>query len=126
MARTAWSFDNYSWSVNPEKDSGFVYEDVMPESVGIGASRSTFQYGGTKSGRRQISGWLYGAGALDQYNRMRGWKNNRTKATLIDHLGNATTARFSKFDAEIIQSATEWKLGRSTWRYNAEIIEDAT
>ncbi len=56
---------------------------------------------------------------------MRGWKNGRTKATLVDHLGHSTTARLSKFDAEIIQSATEWKLGRSTWRYNAEWIEDS-
>ena len=125
MSRTPWQFAGYSWAINPEKDSGFVYEDVMPESVGIGAARSTFQYGGTKSGRRQISGWLYGVNALDQYNRMKGWKQARTKATLIDHLGNSTTARFSKFDAEIIPSATEWRLGRSTWRYNAELIEDS-
>jgi hypothetical protein len=124
MARVAWQFGSYSFAINPEKDSGWIYEDVMPETVGIGASRSTFQYGGTKSGRRQISGWLYGASALDQHNRMKGWKQSRVKATLIDHLGNSTTARFSKFDAEAIQSATEWKLGRATWRYNAELIEE--
>ena len=125
MARVPWRFDNYDFAVNPEKDSGFVYEDVMPESVAINAPRSTFQYGGTKSGRRQISGWLYGVNALDQYNRMRGWKAARTKATLVDHIGHSTTARLSKFDAEVVQSATEWKLGRSTWRYNAEFTEDS-
>lgn len=122
--RTAWRFDNYDWPINPEKDSSFTFEDVMPESVAIGASRSTFQYGGTKSGRRQISGWLYGPKALEQYNKMRGWKAARTKATLIDHLGNSVTARISKFDAEIIQSATEWRLGRSTWRYNCEFTQE--
>lgn len=123
MSRVPWQFLGYEWAINPEKDSGFTFEDVQPESVGIGASKSTFQYGGTKSGRRQISGWLYGVSALDQYNRMRSWKRNRTQGTLIDHLGNSTTARLSKFDAEIIQSNTEWKLGRSTWRYNAEFTE---
>jgi len=122
--RVPWKFGDYEWAVNPEKDGSWVYEDVMPESVGIGAPRSTFQYGGTKSGRRQISGWLYGDSALDQYNRMRGWKASRIKATLVDHLGNSTTARLSKFEAEAVQSNTEWKLGRATWRYNAEFTEE--
>lgn len=122
--RVPWRFNNYDFAVNPEKDGGWVSEDVMPESVGIGASRSTFQYGGTKSGRRQISGWLYGPNALDQYNRMRSWKANRTRSTLIDHLGNSTTARVSKFDAEAVQSSTEWRLGRATWRYNMEFVEE--
>lgn len=124
MARVPWRFNNYDWSINPEKDSGWNYEDVMPESVAIGAGRSTFQYGGTKSGRRQISGWLYGPSALDQYNRMKAWKQARTKSTLVDHLGNVSTARFAKFEAEAVQSATEWKLGRATWRYSAELIEE--
>lgn len=122
--RVSWIFAGYQWAINPEKDSGFIYEDIMPESVGIGASRSTFQYGGTKSGRRQISGWLYGINALDQYNRMKGWKQSRIKGVLVDHLGYSATVRFSKFDAETILSATEWKLGRATWRYNAEIVEE--
>jgi hypothetical protein len=124
MARIPWRFNNYDFPVNPEKDGGWVYEDVQPETVGIGAPRSTFQYGGTKSGRRQISGWLYGVNAGEQYNTMRAWKRSRVKATLIDHLGAATTARLSKFDAELVVSNTEWALGRSTWRYNAEFIED--
>lgn len=124
MARVPWRFNNYNFAVNPEKDSGWTWEDVMPESVGIGAGRSTFQYGGTKSGRRQISGWLVGADALDQYTRMRAWKAQRTKAVLIDHLGASTTARVSKFDAEIVPNISEWRLGRATWRYNLEFTEE--
>ncbi len=123
MARVAWVFNSYSWAVNPEKDSGFNAEEVEPEAVAIGATKSTFQWGGRKSARRQISGWLYGPNALAQYNLMRGWKNNRTVATLVDHLGNSSTARLAKFDAEPVVSNTEWANGRSTWRYNAEFIE---
>lgn len=123
MARTAWIFNSYSWPVNPEKDTGWNAEEVEPEAVAINATRSTFQWGGRKSGRRQISGWLYGANALEQYNQMRSWKNNRVVATLTDHLGNSATARLAKFDAELTPSATEWAHGRSTWHYNAEFIE---
>lgn len=123
MARVAWEFDGYAFPVNPEKDNGWVYEDVEPETVPIGAQKSTFQFGGRKSGRRQTSGWLYGEKALEQYNKMRNWKLGRTMATLTDHLGNSTTARLAKFDAEIVLSSTEWKAGRNTWRYNAEWIE---
>src|SRR5689334_11651810 len=125
MARTPWVFNGYSFPVNPEKDSNWTYEEVQPESVAIGASRSTFQYGGTKSGRRQISGWLYGTDATTQHNTMKSWHRNRTIATLVDHTGAATTARLSKFDAEFVQSNTEWKAGRNTWRYNAEFTEEA-
>jgi hypothetical protein len=121
--RTPWQFDNYSFPVNPEKDNGWVYEEVEPEAVAIGATKSTLQWGGRKSGRRQISGWLYGEKALEQYNKMYNWKKNRTVATLVDHLGNSTSARLIKFEAENVVSNTEWKLGRSTWRYNAEFIE---
>lgn len=121
--RVAWSFAGYSWPVNPEKDSGFNAEEVEPEAVAIGATKSTFQWGGRKSARRQISGWLYGAHALEHYNKMRAWKNGRTVGTLTDHLGNSATARLVKFDAEPVVSNTEWAAGRSTWRYNAEFVE---
>lgn len=124
MSRTAWIFSGYSFPVNPEKDNGFVYEDVFPETVPIGASRSSIQYGGTKSGRRQISGWIVGLHSLEHYNKMKEWKRNRTKGTLIDHFGNSTTARLTKFDAEYIHSNAEWLAGRPTWRYNAEFTED--
>jgi hypothetical protein len=122
--RVAWQFNGYSWAVNPESDSGWVYEHVEAENLPINAGRSSFQYGGTKSGRRQISGWLYGPSALDQYNRMKSWHRNRTTATLVDHLGNVSTARFSRFDAKPVVSATEWRQGRSTWQYTAELVEE--
>lgn len=124
MARVPWQFNGYSWDVNPEKDSGWVYEDVLPETVAIGAPKSSFQFGGRKSGRRQISGYLFGVSSLTQYNIMKSWRLNRTKATLVDHFGNASTARMVKFEAEPIQSAMEWRLGRASWRYNAEFIEE--
>ncbi len=123
MARVPWRFNNYDFDVNPEKDSGFNAEEVEPEAVAIGATKSTFQWGGRKSGRRVISGWLYGPNALTQYNLMRSWKNNRTVATLTDHLGNTATARLVKFDAEPVVSNTEWAQGRSTWHYSAEFVE---
>lgn len=120
--RVAWVFNGYSFPVNPEKDSGFNAEEVEPESVAIGATRSTFQWTGRKSARRTISGWCYGPNALEQYNTMRSWKNNRTIATLTDHLGNSASARLAKFDAEPVVSQTEWAHGRNTWHYTAEFV----
>lgn len=122
--RVAWQFNSYQWPVNPETDTGFVSEEVLPEVVPIRATKSSVQWGGRKSARRQITGWLYGLKALEQYNTMRGWKENRTRASLVDHFGNTTTARLVKFDAKFVQSNTEWGAGRPTWQYTAEFMED--
>jgi len=122
--RTPWRFNGVNWSINPEQASDWTYDRVEPETVGIGASRSTFQYGGRKSGRRTISGWLYGVNAAAQYNLMKSWYRNGTIATLVDHTGASTTARPSKFEPEFVVSNTEWAAGRSTWKYRAEFIEE--
>lgn len=124
MARVAWVFNGYSWPINPEKDSGWVKEEVYAEQVPIRSPKSSMQWGGRKTGRRQISGWLYGPSAQTLYNNMVSWKENRTRATLTDHFGNASVARLVKFDAEYIQANGEWLASRPVWRYNAEFLQD--
>lgn len=122
MARTGWQFDSYTWAVNPEKDSGWVYEHAMSENLPIGASNSSLQFSAIKSGRRQISGWIWGPNAQDQYNRMRAWQLGLTTSNLIDHRGESKKAIMIKFEPELVQSVSEWQAGRQTWRYNAEFI----
>ena len=122
MARVAWTFDSYSWSINPDTDSDWVYEQVISEQVPVNASNSSIQFGGRKSGRRQIEGWLWGPNALTQKNKMKTWQLNRTRSTLTDHLGNAQAAILIRFEAKMVQSVSEWLSGRQTWRYTAEFI----
>lgn len=122
MARVAWVFAGYEWPINPEKDSGYVYEHAMSEQVPIQATESDLQFGGRKSPRRQISGWLWGESSAAQYAQMEGWRKNKTVGTLVDHLGNARPAMLIKFEAEAVQDARAWAEGRQTWRYTAEFI----
>lgn len=121
--RVPWKFDGYDWPINPEKDNGWTYEQVMTEAVPINSPKSSLQFGGVKSGRRQVSGWIWGPSAPTFFAKLRAWQRSRTKATLIDHLGNTNSAILLRFEPELIQSASEWTAGRQTWRYTAEFIE---
>lgn len=122
MARVAWIFNGYSWAINPETDTGWRSEDIVYEGNPINSSRSVFQWGGRKSERRVITGWIWGPTGTTQYSNMMTWKENRVTATLTDHMGISRTARMIKFDAEPVRSVAEWQAGRQTYKYTAEFI----
>lgn len=125
MARVAWEFAGYTWPVNPREDSGWVAEEILAESNPINARRSTLQFGGTKSARRQISGMIFGPRAAEHKTQMDTWKRNRTRGLLKDHMGTTRTAILIRLEAKPIISVSEWKHGRYTFEYTAEFIEDA-
>lgn len=124
MTRVAWEFNGYAWPVNPNTDSGWSSEEILAESNPVNASRSTLQFGGTKSARRQVSGWLFGLHAQEQFNRMSSWKSSKVRSLLKDHTGSTRAARLIKFDAKPSLSVSEWRSGRNTYEYTAEFIED--
>lgn len=120
--RIAWSFDNYSFHVNPEEDSGWVVEPVVSNRVPIGGNRSRIQIGGIKSATRQISGWIYGPGSAIQYNNMRRWVRDRVVSTLTDHLGESRRAIMISFQPQAVRSASEWAAGRQAYKYTATFL----
>lgn len=120
--RVAWSFDNYSFHVNPEEDTGWVYEPVISNRVPIGGNRSRIQIGGVKSATRQISGWIYGPGWSTQYNNMQRWVRDRVVSTLTDHLGVSKQAIMVSFQPQAIRSAQEWSKNRQVYKYTATFI----
>lgn len=121
MARVAWVFDGYAWPVNPEKDTGWLPpEDILNEANNIAATASTFQFGGIKSARRRISGWIWGPFSADHYNRMYQWKLQRKRSTLKDHEGHQKTCFLISFTTERINDPKSWAEGRPTYRYEAE------
>lgn len=122
MARVGWEFNGYSWAINPMTDTDWIYEHNITEGVGINAQVSTLQYGGTKSGRRRISGWIWGPNGPTQFSNMRSWQRNRTQATLTDHKGNSVRAMLVKFEPEPTQDSVEWAQGRQTYKYTAEFV----
>jgi hypothetical protein len=122
MARVAWSFASYSFPINPEKDSGWVYDHVMSEQVPIQATESDIQFGGRKSPRRQVSGWIWGSSSSTFFAQFDSWRRNRTQGTLTDHLGNSRSAILVKFEPEAINDPQAWAEGRQTWRYTAEFV----
>lgn len=122
MARVAWSFAAYEFPINPEKDSGWVYDHVMSEQVPIQATSSNIQFGGRKSPRRQVSGWIWGETSAAFFAQWDNWRRNKTQGTLTDHLGQSRTAILIKFEPEFVQDIQAWNDGRQTFRYNAEFI----
>lgn len=120
--RVAWSFNNYSWPVNPEEDSGWTPEIVLSERVPIGASRSKIQIGGFKSDVRTISGWCFGPQANEQYSNLYNWMKNKTQATLTDHNGVSRTAILVEFKPAAVSAPRAWADGVQYWRYSAKWI----
>lgn len=120
--RVAWQFNGWKWAINPETDSGWTAEEIMAEQNAINDRRSNIQFGGTKSARRQIHGWIIGPNGPVQLQKMQSWKANRTQATLRDHMGASRKAILLRFDLEFINSVTEWNAGRQAYKYNAEFI----
>lgn len=121
--RVAWQFANYNFPVNPFDDSNWIFDHAMSEQVPIQGTKSTIQFGGRKSARRTIKGWIYGENSAVQYATMEGWRQNKTQGTLIDHLGNSRNAIMIKFEPEAVQDIKAWEDGRQTWRYSAEFVE---
>jgi len=120
--RIAWQFGDYQWPVNPNEDSNWTYDPVLGESVPINSSNSKFQYGGMKSPRRQVQGWLWGPQALDQYYTMLGWLRSQTQATLTDHIGQSRKAQLVKFEAKPVNDVGAFRRGEVTMQYTAEFI----
>jgi hypothetical protein len=123
MARVAWRFNNYDWPINPDEDSGWTKPDIMSETNDVNANKSSLQFGGRKSARRQISGWIWGPGSVQLHINMHSWNDNRTKATLVDHTGVSRTCMMMNFAAKPVQDVREWRSGRQTYKYTAEFIE---
>lgn len=122
MARVAWSFNSQNFAINPDEDSGWTAAESFAENLPIGATQSSMQWGGRKSGRRTVSGWLWGPETAAQKTMMQGWKNNRTIANLIDHTGESVKAMVINFNAKPVLSQSEWKQGRQTYRYEIEFV----
>jgi hypothetical protein len=120
--RTPWVFNNYQFPVNPEEDSGWVYETIINDRVPIGGLRSRIQHGGVKSPRRQISGWMIGGEAQTFYNNMSNWIRNRVISNLVDHNGVTRQSILIEFRPQAVLSPVEWSKGRPVYRYNATFI----
>lgn len=122
MSRVAWQFNNYSWPVNPETDTGWVTEVVYVEHNPLQATHSVWQSLTRKSPRRKISGWIFGAqGALFKQ-QLEQWHRQRVVAILKDHLNDQRKAFFLSLSFSLVPSYSEWKQGRAVWRYDAELI----
>lgn len=122
MSRTAWIFNNYSWPVNPESDTGWTTELVISNRVPIGGSRSRIQVGGLRSDVRQISGWIYGPQSQTHIQNMTNWIKNRVVATLTDHLGVSRQAMLVDFKPQLQVSPMEWRQGRQVYKYSATFL----
>lgn len=120
--RVAWQFAGYSWAVNPFEDSGWKADEVNAENVAIGSTSSSLQWGGRKSARRQIQGYIWGPSGATQLATMNSWKNNRTISTLVDHIGSSQKAQLVMFEARLASDIKEWQNGRQTYIYQAEFI----
>lgn len=122
MGRVAWSFNGYSFPINPEKSSGFVKDPLLAERVPIQANKSNIQRGGLKSGRIVVSGMLFGENSDSMKNMFDYWLENGTVGDLVDHQGIRVTAMLVKFDPETVRDIKAWKCGRQTWSYSAEFV----
>lgn len=123
MSRVAWVFAGYSWPINPEKDSGWVKEEVYSEQHPLNSTVSNLHFTAKKSARRKVSGWLFGETSAAQLTKMQYWKDNRTVGTLVDHNNSSKRCMLISFAPEPVQSVSEWKAGRATFKYEAEFIE---
>lgn len=123
MARVAWRFDGYDWPINPEEDSGWTKPDIMSEQNNVNADVSNFQFGGRKSARRQISGWLWGEGSVQLRLNMYNWYANRKKSTLVDHVGDSKKCFITSLTVKSVQDVREWGQGRQTYKYTIEFAE---
>lgn len=122
MARVAWQFNGYSWAVNPDDDSGWKADEANSENLPIGSTNSSIQWGGRKSARRQISGFIWGPAGGTQRTNMESWKNNRVISNLIDHTGATQKAQLVMLEIRPVQDYLEWRANRQTYRYNAEFL----
>ncbi len=122
MARVAWKFNNQDFAINPDEDSGWSSQEVNAENLPINATESVIQWGGRKSARRIVSGWLWGPTASAQKSMMQTWKNNRIISNLIDHTGESMKCLVVNFTAKPVLSQSEWRHGRQTYRYELEFI----
>src|SRR6185369_5463823 len=120
--RVAWQFNSYSWAINPDEDSGWKADESNAENLPIGSTSSSIQWGGRKSARRQISGFIWVPSGDTQRVNMESWKTNRTVSTLIDHTGASQKAQLVSLEMKPVQDHKEWLQNRQTYRYNAEFI----
>ena len=120
--RVAWVFDGYQFPINPEEDSGWVFEPVVSNKVPINASRSHIQIGGVRSATRQISGWIAGPGANTQYANMSRWVRDRVVSTLTDHMGNSRRAILIDFKPQTVRSVQDWVNNRQAYKYTATFL----
>jgi hypothetical protein len=123
MARVAWSFNGYSWPINPEEDSTWIKEHIVAETGDVGAENSNIQFGGKKSARRQVSGWIWGPGSTQLLLNMHTWHANKVRANLVDHVGESRRCILLSFSPKPVKDVKEWRQGRQTYQYNAEFIE---
>ncbi len=123
MSRVAWVFDNYQWPVNPETDTGWNSELIIVEHNPIQSSRSVFQYLGTRSARRRITGWMYGLKAEEMRSKFEYWLSTRKVAILKDHLNVSKNAMLVSFTYEIVPDYGMWRQQRPTYRYIAEFVQ---
>jgi hypothetical protein len=122
MSRVAWSFAGVTWPINPDTDSGWSSEHTFAEHVPIASPRSFIQWTGMRSSRRSISGWIYGSQGASFKAQLEQWYRQRTRAQLVDHTGTSRFAFFASLSFTAVQDASSWRVGRTTWRYNAELI----
>lgn len=122
MSRVAWSFSGVEFPINPYEDSGWIWEHVSTEDVPIQATKSTLQFGGRKSPRRQVKGYIWGSICAGWKSQLENWRKDKTNGTLVDHLGDSQSAVLMKFEPELVNDPQEWVNGRQTYRYVAEFV----
>ena len=123
MPRVAWVFDNYQFPVNPETDTGWNREVILVEHNPIRSTQSVFQYLGTRSARRRITGWMYGPKADEMRSKFEHWLTTRKVATLKDHLNVSRNAVLVSFTYELVPDYRAWRQQKPTYRYNAEFVQ---
>lgn len=122
MAKISWKFNNYTFPVNPDEDSGWTVNPVISEVIPIYASQGSVQVGGIGSARRRISGWIFGSNSNSFKAQFDSWMVSGTVGTLTDHLNQSRRARLIRFEPAALRDAKYVRQGIQIWKYTAEFI----
>jgi|FLYL01.1.fsa_nt_gi hypothetical protein len=123
MPKVSWSFNSYTWPVNPYSDSGWVTEVTYAELQPLAGNRSLLHYVGTKAARRTISGFIVGPKAQEFYDHFQTALQSRVTGILVDHLGQSRTCRLVSFKPEVVYDRISHLNGRPAYKYTAEFVE---
>lgn len=108
-----WNLGGVSFDLNPTKDTGWQFEEVLNELYPIGSNQSVMQSDGFKAGKREAEGITKsGAVALGLQNLQLA----RQIVTLVDHRGASSQVRITElvvweiYDAANLNSTYGYRL----------------